>query len=515
MNYQKVQQTLISVFVGGLFFLGLNSFLQHQVGMPVSVPQNFLCIWIASFVVSSVVIQAVLFSKKKSSYAPVPEKNSDNQLRQLQAELLQTKETMIKQAQELKDQRLAALNMMEDADEARKKAERTSAQLERQSVIMQSLLEDLHESNKKTVAQLAAIVESSYDAITGKTLDGVITSWNRGAEQIYGYTAEEMIGKNISMLVPPGGHNDTPDIIKKIREGIPVKHFETRRMHKDGHVIDISLSLSSVKDRNGNVIGASSIARDITERKRLERMKDEFLQTVSHELRTPLAIIKMGVDNLEGDRLWKLNEEEKEMIQAIKRNTDRLERLINNILDLSRLESKMTKINLIPVMIGDFIHDILKGFDLLAKEEAITISEDFDQESRVPVDADLLARVLNNLLQNAMRYAKSHVTVMTKKMDGYLRVSVIDDGAGIKPEFIPSLFNKFMQLNRPVGGGGYKGTGLGLAICREIIDLHKGAIWAESKVGEGSQFHFNLPFETSDSNVKKISEDPQWQNVIH
>lgn len=523
--------------------------------------------------------------------------------------------SLMKQAEELNNQRVLALNMMTAAQEARRKVEHSGKELQRQSKIMQSLLEDLHESNKKTRAELAAIVEFSHDAIISETLDGIITSWNHGAEELYGYTAAETIGQHILFLVPSDHHKELQNILDNLKKGIGVNYLETKRRRKDGHIIDISLSVSPIRDKNENITGASIIARDITEKKRAEerfrrvvelapsgmiisnnagkiilvnmqaeklfgykreeligqpieilvperfrnshpkhrenfthnpiarpmgagrelfglrkdgsefpveiglnpietdsgliilssviditerkkvdQLKDEFLRTVSHELRTPLAILRMGIDNLEAGRIMELNEDEREMMDLFRRNADRLERLINDLLDLSRLESRQTKINIQLVGVRPLFDELIKGFEILAAEKSIRVG--FKADNILPfikADPDLLARVINNLFNNALRFAHSHIGLEIHREGSKLHVKVSDDGDGIRPENLKALFNKFVQINRPVGGGGYKGTGLGLAICREIILLHQGSIWAESQVGVGSTFHFTIP----------------------
>ncbi len=204
-------------------------------------------------------------------------------------------------------------------------------------------------------SQLAAIIGSADDAIVGKTLEGIVTSWNPGAERIFGYTAEEMIGQSSTRLMPPARVAEEPDILGKIRAGKPVDHYETQRQTKDGRIIDISITVSPVRDRSGRIVGASKIARDITERKKVEserarvhrmeeearqqaeeasRMKDEFLAVLSHELRTPLNAI-IGWASVLGSQAGRKHVDH--AIEVITRNADLQRRLIEDLLDMSRI----------------------------------------------------------------------------------------------------------------------------------------------------------------------------------
>ncbi len=399
-------------------------------------------------------------------------------------------------------QKITASNFVEDTDEARRRLERAGDELKKRERIMQSLLEDLHESNVKTLARLAAIVEFSDDAIIGNNLDGSITSWNHGAEKIFQYSSEEVVGKGISLIVPPlspgNGKDESLEFLKRIQQGESVEHYETVCLKKDGAAINVSMTLSPIKDNQLKTTGISIIARDITERKRLEQVKDDFLSTVSHELRTPLTILKMGIDNYERESLERLNTDEREMIQIFKKNMDRLERLINDLLDFSRLESGKTKIKPMAIRVDSLIEELTQGFQIPAKEYGIELKNKVERKPlSFEADPDLIARVLTNLFNNALRFAKSTVEVEAKQENGLIHMSIRDDGPGIKAEHLPSLFHKFIQIDRPIGGAGYKGTGLGLAISKEIIELHGGKIWAESQLGQGSQFHFTLPLKAT------------------
>src|SRR2546423_10422999 len=215
---------------------------------------------------------------------------------------------------------------------------------------------------------LAAIIESAEDAIISKTLDGIITSWNRGAERLFGYTAEEIIGKPVVILIPPDHEDEEPGILERLRRGERIEHYETQRVHKDGTLVEVSLTVSPIKRADGTIIGASKIARDITKRKQAEarlqealrqaqearqqaeeasRLKDEFLATVSHELRTPLTSMMGWIGML---RHGKLEEEiARKALETIDRNVKSQAQLVEDLLDISRIVSGKMYLNVRPV----------------------------------------------------------------------------------------------------------------------------------------------------------------------
>lgn len=252
---------------------------------------------------------------------------------------------------------------------------------------------------------------------------------------------------------------------------------------------------------------------EIFERERVAKLKDEFISTVSHELRTPLAIVKCAVENMKDGVIGELSSKQDRIVKIACANVDRLTKLIDDILDLSRLEAGTVRITRHPVPLDQLVHDTVRRFTLLAQEHGVTLVPNV-QFGLDPVHADIdkINQVLDNLIGNAIRFARHRVTVRVQSIgtsvdgksmgpledfiarggDGVL-VSVIDDGNGIPGEKLGQLFSKFVQIDRPSGGAGYKGTGLGLAICKEIVELHDGRIWAESAPGDGARFHFVLP----------------------
>ena len=250
------------------------------------------------------------------------------------------------------------------------------------------------------------------------------------------------------------------------------------------------------------------LTAEINEKSRVEKLKDEFISIVSHEMRTPLTIIKGAVSNLKDGIVGDLNEKQIKVLDTTNRNIDRLARIINDLLDLSRLESGKTKIHRRKLELTALIDEIISNFSNAASERNIQI------ESEIPhglpavfADGDMIVQVLTNLIQNALRYAKSKITIRgykenlrpdiagkaDKNYQEMIKIGVIDDGTGIAKNDLALLFNKFEQINRPEGGSGYKGTGLGLAICKQIITLNHGKIWANSDTGKGAEFYFLLP----------------------
>ena len=253
-------------------------------------------------------------------------------------------------------------------------------------------------------------------------------------------------------------------------------------------------------------------------RKHDSLLKEEFISDASHELRTPLAILKIAISNLRKGMESALSEEQEKMLRIAEVNVDRLVKFINNLLDLARLESGRENIHRRDMNLEPVIHETVQSFQIEARE--IDVSLEVDVRAPLPTlcaDEYMMERVINNLLSNALRFAKKKVTVRARARDEeYTRamrirhtgengeavhppdsdcilVSVIDDGEGIPEEEIGDLFNKFAQLKNMNESEGYKGTGLGLAICREIVNQHKGAIWAESVLDRGTGFHFIIP----------------------
>lgn len=514
---------------------------------------------------------------------------------------------------------------------------------------------------------LAAIVASSDDAILGESLDGIITSWNAGATRIFGYSAEEALGKSVSWFAWPGEEHRIEGLLSRLRLGERVDHFETIRRHKTGRKVFVSLSLSPIRDSQGTIIGIAKIARDITERKaaeavlaaselrfraateqeertrtavlaerrfreliehapdailqvdtagrivlanntaesmfgytaaellasnvdllvpevhraahaqhrqafvaagitrpmgqglnlharrkdgtefpveislspvkteqgvyvtavvrdvterkrieaqvrllengylqelearkqeadRLNRLKSEFLASVSHELRTPLHTIIGFSELLAEESSGPLNGEQKRFIAHIHRDSEHLLELINDVLDISRIEAGGLNLHTEVLELGELISEVVKATRPLAEAKGVSLLAESHVAVQVSADPLRLRQVLYNLLTNAVKFTPlgGTISVDTAFLDGQtVQVTVSDTGIGIAPEQQTQIFDRFYQVGVTTQGV-REGTGLGLAICKQLVEMHGGRIWVKSELGKGSRFHFTL-----------------------
>jgi PAS domain S-box-containing protein len=366
----------------------------------------------------------------------------------------------------------------------------------------------------KTRGLLAAIIESSEDAIVSKSLDGIIDSWNKSAEQLFEYAAEEAIGQPITIIVPPDRLHEEEEILRRLQRGERIEHLETVRVSKSGRPIDVEVTISPVRNNVGQVIGASKIARDISPRKiaeaaRIEvmereaaarklaeqasRAKDEFIAQLSHELRTPLHSILGWTTMLRVGQVPAA--EAPRALDTIERNTRVQIQLIDELLDVSRGIKGQITLNVRPIEIGEVIEAALDSIRPAVAAKSIELRTQIkDEHSVVEADPDRLQQILWNLLSNAVKFTPRDGTIdfSVGRLDHHLEIVVSDSGIGIDPEFLPLVFDRFSQANT----GRTSGLGLGLAIVRHLVELHGGAVRAESKgEGTGATFHVVLPIK--------------------
>jgi PAS domain S-box-containing protein len=348
-------------------------------------------------------------------------------------------------------------------------------------------------------ARLAAIVASSDDAIVSKDLDGVITSWNRAAEEMFGFAPEEAIGHHISLIVPDDRLDEEAYVLSQVRSGAGITHFETRRRRKDGTLIDIDLTVSPIRSADGTVVGASKIARDITEQKRLRqladeatRMRDEFLAVFSHELRTPLNNV---LGNAQLLRKEMSSEYRERALDSLERNAQALARLVNDVLESSRIITGKLELSFAPVdadeVVLEAIETIRPTFDAKGVSLAWTIAPGLG----VRGDRDRLLQVIWHVLSNAVKFTApgETVTVLAAKGGGSVAITIEDTGIGISSEQLPRVFQRFWQADGTYTRE-YGGLGIGLALAQHVVELHGGHIQAASAgLGRGTTITIVLP----------------------
>ncbi|MGA8657556.1 MAG: PAS domain S-box protein [Chthoniobacterales bacterium] len=380
-----------------------------------------------------------------------------------------------------------------------------------------------------TSRRLAAIVASSDDAIVGKDLNSIVTSWNLGAERIFGYSADEMIGTSIMRLIPPDRQEEEIEILSRIRRGERFDHFETIRLAKDGRQLNVSITVSPIKDPAGHVIGASKVARDITERKQAEealkkamaeadaanrdrqqllesereacsqaerasRTKDEFLATLSHELRTPLNAV-LGWANVL--RLGKAQGEELEQgLDTIERNARIQAQIIEDLLDMSAIISGKVRLDVQRVDLPAVLKESIETLRATAEAKGIRLHTVVDPfAGPIYGDPNRLQQVFWNLLSNAIKFTPKggKVQVLLERVNSQVEASVIDTGEGIAAEFLPYVFDRFQQADASTTRR-HGGLGLGLAIVKQLVELHGGNVRVKSAgIGQGATFTVRLP----------------------
>jgi len=372
-----------------------------------------------------------------------------------------------------------------------------------------------HTARDETAARLASIVESSDDAIISKDLNGYITSWNSAAERMFGYTPAEIVGRHITTIIPIERRSEEDHVINEIRHGRRVGHFETVRCRKDGSLIDVSLTVSPIHASDGHVVGASKIARDITEQKRLQqaaaeasRAKDEFLATLSHELRTPLNTVLGYTQMLQSGRLQQAGLEK--ALEAISRNGEALTRLVNDVLDASRIVTGKMQLNLARCDLAAVVREAVEtiGPAMAAKEQHLRL--ELADGMILTGDPDRLRQVVWNLLSNAAKFTPvgGAITVRGEVRSDALLLEVSDTGSGISREALPRIFERFWQADL-THTRGHGGLGLGLSLVGHFIELHGGSVTAHSEgPGKGARFVIALPRTGAPDKEKGGVQDP-------
>ena len=369
------------------------------------------------------------------------------------------------------------------------------------------------EQHAITSAFLSSIVESSNDAIIGKDLTGNVVSWNAGAERMFGYTAGEMVGSSIERLVAPDRPDEERRILENAKRG-ETHLYETVRIRKDSTPVDLSLAVSPIRDAHGSIVGVSSIARDITERKLAEeqilRLNAElehrvqartaeltaanqeleaFTYSVAHDLRAPLRHIDAFTRILQEDFAGAFPPEAAQLLATIRRGSENMSRLVNDLLNLAHVGRQEMKQERTP------LNTVVE--EVIAEMKRETVGRDIEWRiadlPSVDCDPGLLKQVFANLLSNAVKYTRPRqhtaIEIGLRAMNDETVLFVRDNGVGFNMKYADKLFGVFQRLHRAEE---FEGTGVGLAIVERVIKRHGGHIWAESELDQGATFYFTL-----------------------
>lgn len=367
---------------------------------------------------------------------------------------------------------------------------------------------------EEAAAYLAAVVDSAEDAIVSKTLDGFITSWNKGAETVFGYSEAEVLGKAITLIIPSERVEEEEEILARLRDGERIEPFETERVTKDGRRVPISLTVSPVKAPDGRVMGASKVARDISERKRFERereellarersaraeaeaanqAKDEFLAMLAHELRNPVGVIVNALAVLDDGPALHAHGRAR---TVIRRQAEHLGRLLDDLLDVARITGGRIELEREPVDLGVAVKQVVEveRHRIEDKRQRLIVSAGAGAIT-VTADPVRLHQIIGNLLNNAWKYTPPGGSIwITLGHEGDdAVVSVKDNGSGIPPDKLESIFGLFAQAH-PTIARVEGGLGIGLTLVKQLAELHGGRVEARSEgPGCGAEFVVRLP----------------------
>ncbi len=369
-----------------------------------------------------------------------------------------------------------------------------------------------------TIRRLAAIVDSTNDAVIGKSLDGIVTSWNRGAVALFGYPTEEMIGKSITTVFPPEHVDQIKTTLDRIGSGAHISHYETRCLRKDGRILEVSVTISPIRDAAGTIVGVSTIARDMTSLKesqrKLEALNKEleqktselefvnkeleaFSYSVSHDLRAPLRHINGFVDLLRKQAEPHLDEISRRHLEIITKSATHMGQLIDDLLVFSRMSRK----DLVKgeVDLNTLVKEVVKLLEMETKDRSIEWN--IGTLPTVRGDLAMLRMVFVNLLSNAVKYTRTRPHAVIEigsriEETGERVVWVKDNGVGFDMNYVHKLFGVFQRLHL---ADEFEGTGIGLATVQRIIQRHGGRVWAEGTIDQGATLYCAFPSQEKES----------------
>jgi PAS domain S-box-containing protein len=367
-----------------------------------------------------------------------------------------------------------------------------------------------------SLARLASIVESSDSTILSKDLNGNVTSWNKGAETLYGYREDEVIGRHINLVIPPELQAQESDALRKVGEGTLVRRAEITRRRKNGTLFSVSQIISPMRDASGKIIGVSTIAHDITERllaeREIQKLRKEleqrvlqrtaelqianheleaFSYSVSHDLRAPLRHIAGFAGILLEEFADRLEPQAQHYLQRISDGTQKMGLLVDELLSLARLGRETPTLQL--AGLDSIVADVINL--LKAEYEGRSVEWKIGRLPFVECDPALMKQVFQNLISNALKYSRPRPRTVIEIAqietdDGNNAIFVRDNGVGFSMKYADKLFGVFQRLHRSED---FEGTGVGLALVQRIIHKHGGRVWAEAELDRGATFYFTLP----------------------
>lgn len=352
------------------------------------------------------------------------------------------------------------------------------------------------EAIQKAYAQTELLLSSITSILIGVGENGLVTHWNAFAEKTFGIPASRVLNQPFSECKIQWDAQTVFAGIKECQQkGAPIRLENVSFLRPNGQKGFLGITIIPLRHDTEGQIECILYGADITERRRMEQLKDEFVSTVSHELRTPLTIIKEGVSQVLEGILGKVNEEQKRFLSISLEGIDRLGRIVDDLLDISKIEAGKLMLKREAVDISSLVKGIGLAFNYQVKEKGLKVKTSFPNKPvEIYVDRDKIIQVFTNLISNALKFTdKGKIEISVVDKGDAIECSVSDTGRGIAQEDLPRVFSKFQQFHRGAGGVGERGTGLGLAICKGIVELHHGTIQAVSRLGEGTKFTFTLP----------------------
>ncbi|MFQ5713734.1 MAG: ATP-binding protein [Candidatus Scalinduaceae bacterium] len=364
--------------------------------------------------------------------------------------------------------------------------------------------------------RLATVINDSNDAVTLQDLEGNILAWNAGAEKMYGWNAKEALNMNIKDIVPRNKKDEELELLNKLAKGEFANSFETQRKNKDGKILDIWLTATVMTDEDNKPCSIATTERDITQIKSTENklrrsreellrknkelfvlneQKNKFLGIAAHDLRSPIVIAMQAASLLQDKLKGKVYEQEQHLVNMIKKSSSHLLNLVNDLLDVSKIESGRLDLSLITQDYQLFLKENVELMQILAAKKDVAIK--IKCNSEIPpfkFDTERMKQVINNLLNNAIAFSPENTTIniVVSKNNRYVTTKIIDNGPGIPEGEVSKIFEEFYK-NDYHSKGFTKSTGLGLAIVKKIIKTHGGEVGVESKEGKGASFYFTLP----------------------